>query len=245
MYRARGLLTIALALASLGLGVCEVYAAQVSVSPTSVELSAKRTSATVTLRNSSGESVVMQSSVATWVRQAGEDQHKPTTDLIATPPIFTIPPNGTQIVRVGFRRPVDPRKELAYRLFLQEVPPEKPLDRSGVRLALKMILPVMVEAANPSPPRPSWSGARRSDGSIEVTLFNAGGTHVSVQELKIGAIKGVPTPRSQPAAPSVLPGSRQTWVFSPSAGDSSARTVHVKALSSVGPLETDVALPAR
>lgn len=66
---------------------------------------------------------MVQLEAMAWNKAQGQDIYTPTTDLIAAPPIFTVPPGGTQIVRIGLRRAPDPQRELAYRVYFQEIPP--------------------------------------------------------------------------------------------------------------------------
>src|SRR3546814_9833017 len=58
-----------------------------------------------------------------WSQSGGKDVFAAVDDILATPPIFTIPAGGSQVIRVGSRRAPDPQHERAYRLFLREVPP--------------------------------------------------------------------------------------------------------------------------
>lgn len=132
--------------ASVILWSCGALAAQLGVSPTRIELRARTPTAAVTVSNPNAEPVVVQTQTVTWRREGKEDRYATTTDLIATPPIFTIAPNGTQIVRIGLRRPIGPSRELTYRLFLQEVPQESPKPNpAGVRIVLRLSLPVFVK----------------------------------------------------------------------------------------------------
>src|SRR4051812_46070459 len=96
-----------------------------AVNPVRATLSAKQTVSSLVVRNSGSESTVIQLEVVNWAQEDGKDVYTPTKELLATPPIFTVPPGGSQVVRVGLRRATDSQRELAYRLFLQEVPPAK------------------------------------------------------------------------------------------------------------------------
>ena len=125
-------------------------AGQLAISPTRVDLDAKRVSAAVKLTNAGQAAVVVQAGVLRWLTVAGKDRYEPTTDLVVTPPIATVPPHGIQIFRVGFRRPPEASRKSAYRLILQEVPKDEPMGRPGVRIALRMSVPVHVGA--PPPP---------------------------------------------------------------------------------------------
>ena len=58
-----------------------------------------------------------------WVQsEDGTDEYESTSDVIAVPPIFSIAPGETQIIRVGLVGGLSPDRELAHRLFLTELP---------------------------------------------------------------------------------------------------------------------------
>ena len=59
------------------------------------------------LPNHGQAAAVVQLEPMAWAHMAGKDTYTPTNEILATPPIFTIPAGGAQIVRVGLRRAVD------------------------------------------------------------------------------------------------------------------------------------------
>jgi fimbrial chaperone protein len=139
-------------LAALLFSSPQLAAGQLDVSPTRIELTAAKPTAAVTLKNEGGDKVVIQNSIVAWTREGKKDRYAPTKDLIVTPPIATVAPGGSQVLRIGLRRPVDPRRELAYRLFVQEIPPPPKAGFAGVQIALRLSLPVLVQPAAPASP---------------------------------------------------------------------------------------------
>src|SRR5712692_6344838 len=99
-----------------------VQAGSLHVSPVRLVLSQAQPTTILTLQNDGDQATVVQLEVMDWSQTDGEDIYTPTTGLLANPPIFTVLPGGTQTVRIGLRRPPDPQRERAYRLYLQEVP---------------------------------------------------------------------------------------------------------------------------
>src|SRR4249920_2225792 len=75
------------------------------VSPVRIELTPSAPTAPINVRNeSTTDTVVVQLRAVSWKQENGEDNYAPSTELIATPPIFTLQPGGSQTVRVGLRR---------------------------------------------------------------------------------------------------------------------------------------------
>ena len=216
----------------------QLVAGQLDISSTRIDLTAAKPTATVTLKNESGDKLVIQNSIVSWTREGKEDRYTPTKDLIVTPPIATVAPGGSQVLRIGLRRPVDPRREMAYRLFVQEVPPPPKAGFAGVQIALRLSLPVLVQPAAPAPPQIVWSGAKRPDGELEITAQNEGSALLAIDELSIRGAAGRPQGQSGPI--SVFPGGRQSWVFPAEVLGSESGTAHVRASTNTGVIESDV-----
>ncbi len=147
------------------------HAGSFSVSPTRLELSATVQSAAVTMRNDEREALV-QAEVMLWEQVDGEDRLTPTRDLLVSPAVFTLPPNGSQLVRVARRNvPADSTRELSYRLVLQEVPQPANPEFSGLQVTLRLVLPVFVATTGTTGPALAWSaedsGRRVADHRTE------------------------------------------------------------------------------
>jgi len=155
------------------------------VTPVRVTLSSAQPIVALTVRNDSSDSTVVQIEMATWSQEAGKDVHAATRDVIATPPIFTVPPGATQVVRVGLRRTADAERELTYRLFLQEVPPPPKPEFKGLRIALRMSIPVFVAPPVAVAPALEWRAVREAQGWLNVSVRNAGKAHVQIADFRL------------------------------------------------------------
>ena len=99
-----------------------VWAGSFQVGPVSATLTADQPVAALTVRNTGGAPAVIQLEAMAWSQAAGKDTYVPTSDILATPPIFTVAPGASQVIRVGSRAP-GVQEERAERLFLREGPP--------------------------------------------------------------------------------------------------------------------------
>src|SRR5215470_478534 len=86
-------------LALIGLQPGAGVAGSFEVNPVRVDLSAAARTAAVTVRNTGAEAVVVQLSVVAWSQEDGRDVYSDTKEILATPPIATIPAGGEQIIR--------------------------------------------------------------------------------------------------------------------------------------------------
>lgn len=184
-----------------------------SISPLRVDLSRPTPTAALTVRNEDDAEVVVQVETLQWSQADGQDVLDPTRDLIVSPAVFTLPAKGTQLVRVALRRNPEARRELSYRLVVQEVPPAPGPGFMGLQVALRMSLPVFVAAMAPSPARLEWSAAREPDGALAVTAHNPSDTHTRVLSFSVTPATGTAAAFDQPVAAYLLPGQSRRWHF--------------------------------
>ncbi len=181
-----------------------------SVNPIRATLSAGQPVSAFTVTNNGDQPSVIQLELVSWSQQDGQEVYVPTADILATPPIFTVPPGGSQLVRVGMRRKPDPGHELTYRLFLQEVAgPPKP-DFNGLQVALRIGVPVFVLPPVPSAPMLHWQSARTASGQLKLSVHNSGNAHVQVANFKL--LNGAAPLLTLQTAAYVLQGQQRSWI---------------------------------
>ncbi len=172
------------ALFALGI-TASALASSLSVSPVVVTLDEKTHSAAITLKNESNESRVIQTEMLRWTQKNGENIHTPSRDLLVNPPIATLQPGQTQIIRIGLNRKVDRAQELAYRLYISEVPPPPKEGFTGLRIALRLGLAVFVSPKAKLADKLDWKAARDAQGALQLTLRNSGNRHLRLASLKV------------------------------------------------------------
>lgn len=222
-------------------------AASFSVLPVRVELAAKNPVGALTVRNNGNEAAVVQLEASQWTQADGKDAYLATRDILATPPIFTIAPGASQIVRVGLRRNVDPTQELSYRLFLQEVPPAPAADFKGLRMVLRMSVPVFVAPiADPAKPadRLEWRAGMRG-GRTELSVTNRGTRHVEFTRLELDRAADHAALFRQYVQTYVLPGQRQSWPIELAPMPALGTALRLDAASDAGAIATDLEIDAR
>jgi fimbrial chaperone protein len=184
-----------------------------NISPLRMELSQQATTAALTVRNHDAAPVIVQAEAYAWSQVDGEDRLEATRDLLVSPAVFTLPPDGAQLVRVALRRSADPRRELSYRLVLLEVPPQAKPDFTGLTVALKLSLPVFVAALSPSPAELAWSASRNAGDEFVIGAANGGETHARIMSFTLTPLTGTAGPLQQPVASYVLPGAARSWTI--------------------------------
>lgn len=211
--------------------------ASLEVNPVRLTLSAAQPVAALTVRNAGTQPASLHLQLMAWTQADAADHYAATRELLATPPIFMLAPGAVQTVRVGLRRAVDPERELAYRLYLQEIP-DAAADGTGMRIALRIGVPVFVPPRAPSAPLLRWQ-AQRDGGAIVLHAQNTGQSHARILELKF--LSGSRTVAETTAA-YVLAGQSWRWRFAVSPMPAAGAQLRVSAKTTTGEVNADVTL---
>jgi len=246
---ARRLLGIVATATAFGLPPSPLHAGAFSISPLRVELSAAVQTSALTLRNQDAVPVVVQAQAVLWEQADGQDQLTPTRDLLVSPAVFTVPGNGSQLVRVALRRATDPQRELSYRVILTEVPQAANPDFAGLNVALRLSLPVFVAPTGGVRPLLEWSATRDAAGAITLTARNAGNAHDKILNFAVEPANGTATAISQQVAAYVLPGQARSWTLDNKQNETAASTdwsrLRVKGSTEAGDFTVETRLQAR
>ena len=228
-------------LAFLFLHAALAQAGSFSVNPVRVTLSASQTVAAITVRNEGTEATVVQLETQSWTQRDGADVLTPTNDILATPPILTIPPGGTRIVRVGLRRPPEAQREITYRLFLREVPPPQALAQA-LRVSLLISMPIFVMPSNATAPQVQWRAARTRDGQIRLEARNAGTAHIQLGQLDVALAANGEKLTTRSMSEYVLPDNQRSWTVSAKNAPPAGTLLHISSQTDTGTVQSDIKL---
>jgi fimbrial chaperone protein len=201
---------VMLATLSTGLG-----AGSFQVNPVRIEMRDGATNSALIVRNDGTEPVVVQTSVLAWAQAEGKDVYVPTTEALATPPIATIAPGGEQVLRVGLRRRPDPQRELAYRLYVQEIPGAPQADFQGLQVALRVGIPVFVAPVASISRELDWVATRSPDGDVRLSVRNRGNVHLQVYDFVLRAATDGESEARETQIAYVLAGESHEWILRP------------------------------
>jgi len=161
-------------------------AGSIGIAPLRVDFDTMERNSVVRVVNSGTEILTMQVEALDWSQaEDGRDQYEATSDVIAVPPIFSIPPGETQLVRVGLLSQQPLEVEQSYRLLFTELPP--PMNNKAVAgLQLRMRVSIHVFSAAVTVDEPELEFIEHEfveDGRLRVKLRNNGKTHIRVSKL--------------------------------------------------------------
>jgi fimbrial chaperone protein len=186
--------------------------ASLAVTPVVVTLAAGQTATTIQVTNHGAGSTAMQARIYRWTQPSNDDVLTPTDDIIVSPPIFTVPEGGSQTMRLLLRGGPRTGGERTYRLLLDEVPPANGQARRVV-LALRLSMPVFLDAATPGHPALQWRAERNPGGQTVLTVSNTGTGYTRISTVGVTLSDGShPKVVSRTPTAYVLAGAAHQWV---------------------------------
>lgn len=198
------------------LGGTTAMAADVGVMPVAVQLSRDQDRATVQVQNHGTEPVTLQADAVSWTRLPGAlDDDAPTDALIVNPPVFTVQPGRTQVLRVGLRKSAEAEKEATFRMVLREVPNAASAQAAAVsgsvRVLMALRVPVYVAPREVKRDQ-RWEVKHDAHGRLTAQVSNTGNVHLKVGGLKLRDGSAIPL-AEQDAAAVLFPGESRSFVL--------------------------------
>ena len=208
------------------------------VNPVNLAMPADRSTTSLSLANSGSEPVSVRVLTYRWTQVGGDDVYTESTNVIVSPPIFTLDPGQAQLVRVGLR---DRRPGEAYRVVFEEIPRQ---GASGpvVQVALRLDLPLYVEAAG-AKPNVAWQAWRDGAGAITFEATNSGARHQKVLSIGLDRADGEAVLTREMGV--VLPSSSRRWVVGKQADLTAGSSVTLSIRTPAGEAQRKVVVQQR
>jgi fimbrial chaperone protein len=164
-----------------------VSAATFTVNPTQIFLSGKTTTALLTLRNDSDETLRFQLTAFAWQQTpTGELSLAPTQDVVFFPALLTLAPKEERRIRVGATVGVA-AQERTYRIFVEELPSADGERANAVRVLTKMGIPIFIRPAKEVATADLRELAVKK-GALSFSLGNRGSVHFVPQRVVVSAV---------------------------------------------------------
>jgi fimbrial chaperone protein len=210
----------------------------IMISPVNVVMAPGQAAATLTIANGGDHEISFQIRAFGWRQdRAGDSQLARTGELLVSPPLGTIAPGSTQIVRMVLGRPPQDR-ELSYRILIDELPP--PARAGVVRVALRFSIPVFAEPAGIAAPHVQWRIATQG-AQAWLVASNDGTRHQSVHDIALRAADGRALQLKSDTPPYVLAGGEHRWIIQPDGPMPASGTVlRLTALGDGEPIDQQV-----
>lgn len=161
-------------------GAASVAAANLQISPVTINLRAEQNAAGITLQNLGDKPLYGQVRVFSWDQANGEEVLLPTQELVASPPIVEVASNGRQTIRLVRRGAGPLAQERTFRVLIDEVAREADSESNGVDIRLRYSVPVFVAPSGlPGKEVLAWQVFRK-DGAWMLRINNSGNLHAQI-----------------------------------------------------------------
>jgi fimbrial chaperone protein len=188
----------------------------------------------LTVTNRNPDKVSFQVRGFSWQQDAqGDDVLAPTDALMSSPPIATVQPGASQVVRLVLRQPPQGR-EGTYRVIFDQLP--TPSEPGMIHVLIRLSIPVFAEPASRVVPDVTWRISNDA-GRWWLVATNHGTRHLTVSKMKLVAPDGQELPVEVKAPPHILAGATRRWPIQAKAGLSPNEVAHLTADADVGAID--------
>ena len=191
---------------ALGMGQA-ARAQQLSVQPVNVFLGPGQRATSLSVTNTGTKETGFQVRTFDWNQKGDDDQLTASQIVVASPPLVTIGPGATQVVRLILRQPPTDR-EATYRILLDQLPP--PPEAGVVHVVLRMSIPIFAMPQKHAAPHIQFHVERTSDG-VDLVGVNDGSSHEALRDIVLATTDGRQLKAAANGSPYILAGSTRHW----------------------------------
>lgn len=207
------------------------------VMPVNIQLLPGQKTATLTVINEGSGTTSIQFRTYAWNQPKGIDQLTPSPLMLLSPPIATLAPGATQIVRIVLKGP-KPVGEETYRLVLDQIPP--PAEEGVVHVVLRMSIPIFIQS-KAAPLSHLQFHLERSATHVYLVGVNDGNIHQVIHDVELSTSEGLKLQTSCNGSQYLLAGVTRRWdVTAQDALPTTVASLRLKAASGAGSFEQQV-----
>lgn len=219
------------------LGGASAHAQSLKVMPVNVLISPGQRAATLTVVNAGAVDTAVQIRAFGWDQENGVDKLSESNDIVASPPIATIAPGASQVVRLVLRRPPN-GKEATYRILLNQIPAAATPGK--VQIVFSMSIPIFAQPATRAAAHLQIH-MEENDGRTYLVAFNDGLRHEVLRNIALSTADGRKLTTEANASPYILAGSTRRWsVVAQGPLPASTETLQLNAHTDAGAFEQQV-----
>lgn len=161
------------------------FSAIFQVSPLKIVFDPGRRADILKIKNGSEDILSLQIRAYEWTQGVeGKDIYSATKDVIFFPRILTLNKEEERIVRVGMKVPPG-KREKTYRIFIEEMPGEKPVEGTAVRTLLRMGIPLFLAPIKTEVKGLIKDLRVRGGGKVFFRIKNQGNVHFIIRSINL------------------------------------------------------------
>jgi fimbrial chaperone protein len=241
MMSCRNVVIRVLAAILLAVAMRMAAAAQsLSVLPVNVLMGPGQQASSLTVTNQGSTKTAIQIRAFAWNQDGDQDVLTSSDLVVVSPPIATIPPGASQVVRLILREP-PPVRESTYRILLDQIPP--PSEPGVVHVVLRLSIPIFAQPRTRVNPDVRFRLEAR-DGQLYLVGSNNGRRHVAIREIELSTSHGRTLKAEAGTSPYILAGVTRHWHIDSQGGPVPLpnETLQLKAKSDAGAIEQQVSV---
>jgi fimbrial chaperone protein len=182
-------------------------AQSLSVQPVNIFLLPGQKATTMTVRNQGNSETSIQIRVYAWIQKNGDDQLTTSDGVVVSPPLATIAPGASQVVRLILRQPPQGR-EATYRILVDQIPP--PAEPGIVHVVLRLSIPIFAEPTTRALPHVQFH--LEGDGNqLFLVGINDGLRHEAIRDIVLLTGNGRELKEESGTSPYILAGATRRW----------------------------------
>ncbi len=198
-----------LLLSGVLLGGLQAGAQVLAVQPVNIFLHAGEQATTLGVSNLGATDTAVQVRAYVWSMKDGVESLTPTHDLLVSPPIATIAPHATQIIRL-VQHGSPAKTEVTYRILVDQIPPAAA--PGTVRIVVRLSIPVFAEPMVQANPHDTFR-LENSGGKLTLVGVNDGNRHDTLHDIELKGSGGILLKPVASSSPYLLAGSTQHWTL--------------------------------
>lgn len=210
-----------------------------SVQPVNIFLPPGQKATTLTVTNQGTSKTAVQIRAYAWNQHGDDDQLTASEQVVVSPPIATIEPGASQVVRLILRLPPlgkDP--EATYRILVDQIPP--PAEPGIVHVVLRLSIPIF--ALPPARVFPNVQfHVEVNSGQLYLSGTNNGLRHEAIREIELSTQDGRKLKAAPGLSPYILAGVTRRWnIVAQGSLPQPGETLHLTAQGISGAIEQQV-----
>ena len=182
-----------------------------TVMPVHVQMPHGDKAETLSVTNAGNAETSIQIRAYAWAQPDGNDQLTATDAIAVSPPIATIAPGATQIIRLVLRRTPEVKEE-TYRILLDQIPPA--VEEGTVHVVLRISIPIFALPKSRSASHLTFHLERRAQ-QLFVVASNDGMVHEVLSDLGLETHGGQKVDTTFSGSQYLLAGATRRWLISP------------------------------
>jgi fimbrial chaperone protein len=219
-------------------------AQSLSVLPVNIWLQPGQRATTLTVTNRGTSETAIQIRGYAWNQPGSNDDQLTTSDaLVVSPPLATIAPGASQVVRLILRSPPSAgERESTYRILVDQIPP--PAEPGVVHVVLRLSIPIFALPTTRAVASVRYR-IELNAGQMYLVGINDGLRHEAIRDIVLSTSDGRKLTAESSALPYILAASTRRWHI-PVQGSLPlpSETLRLTAHSDAGPVEQQVRVDA-